>query len=154
MRMAEVTTRAGRYVTFQLSRQYFAIPSDRVRQILPASDVRTTDDGVPYLYGAIPAYGRLIPVLDVRQRFGLSSRPVRNSACVLVIGLEGNCPVKLVGMMADKLSEVVEFRASEIRGTTAQQRIEGRPYGRPKTVLEPEQLLKPPEWTKLHSIVL
>ena len=152
--MAEVAPKAGRYITFQLSRQYFAIASDRVRQILPATDVRNADDRVPYLYGAIPANGRLIPVLDVREKLGLGSRPARPTACVLVIGLNGNCPVKLVGMMADKLSEVVEFRASEIRGATAQQRIEGRPYGRPKIVLDPEHLLKPGEWSKLHSIVL
>lgn len=154
MAEAEVTTRAGRYITFQLSRQYFAIPSDRVRQILPASDVRTTDDRVPYLYGAIPANGRMIPVLDIRQKLGLGARPTRPSACVLVVNLHGNCPVKVVGMVADKLSEVVEYRASEIRGSTAQQRVEGRPYGRPKTLLDPEQLLKPLEWTKIHSVVL
>jgi purine-binding chemotaxis protein CheW len=152
--MADVMNRAGRYITFQLSRQYFAILSDVVRQILPASDVRTMNQRVPYLCGTIPADGRLIPVLDIRQKFGLGPRPARPHACVLVVGLNGTCPVKLVGMVADKLSEVVEFRASEIRGSTAQQRIEGRPYGRPKTVLDPLDLLKPAEWAKLQSVAL
>jgi purine-binding chemotaxis protein CheW len=151
--MSDVATRAGRYITFQLARQYFAIPTERVRQILPANGIRTTVGQVPYLCGAIPTNGRLIPVLDIRRKLGLSTRPVRPNASVLILGLNGNCPVKMVGMVADKLTEVVEYRATEIHGSTAQQRVEGRPYGRPKTLLAPEELLLPGEWSELQSLV-
>ena len=85
MLTAPVTARAGKYVTFQLSRQYFAIRSDRVRQILPISDVRKTAQlSVPFLYGSVGANGRLIPVIDIRDRLGL---PVvrQSSTCVIVV---------------------------------------------------------------------
>jgi chemotaxis signal transduction protein len=116
--------------------------------------MRSTEERMPCLAGAIGTNGRTIPVLDFRHRLGLNAKTIPTSACVLVIEMASECPMKRVGILADKLSEVVEFRASEIRGSTAQQRIEGRPYGRPKTLLEPEQLLRPGEWTKLRSAVL
>jgi purine-binding chemotaxis protein CheW len=151
---AHVITRAGKYLTFQLSRQYFAIRSDCVRHIVPASDMQVISGGPPYLYGSVGANGRLIPVLDPRERLGLSARPLRANACVVVVGLSPSCALSVVGIVADKLSEVVEFRPAEIRGSTAQQRIQGRPYGRPKTLLEPEDLLSAEEWAEVRSRAL
>lgn len=154
MATAEVLTRAGKYLTFQLSRQYFAIRSDRVRHIVPATDVSVTPGRLPFVYGSVAANGRLIPVLDVREQLGLNVRPLRSNACVLIVALDGVGPVTLVGLIADKLSEIVDFRMTEIRGTVAQQRIQGRPYGRPKTVLEPNEVLTQSQWAELRSVIL
>jgi purine-binding chemotaxis protein CheW len=151
---AHLITRAGKYLTFQLSRQYFAIRSDTVRHIVPASDVHVIPDRLPFFYGTAATNGRLIPVLDLRERLGLHTRPLRATACVVIIALGPACPVTLAGIIADKLSEVVDFRMVEIRGSIAQQRIQGRPYGRPKTLLEPEELLTQEEWAQLRSTML
>jgi chemotaxis signal transduction protein len=151
---AQVITRAGKYLTFQLSRQYFAIRSDSVRHILPISDVRVIPDRLPYLYGSVAANGRLIPVLDIREQLQLNTRPLRPTACVVVVALGCNCPVSLAGIVSDKLSEVVDLRVVEIRGSVAQQRIQGRPYGRPKTLLEPEDLLTADQWVEVRSMML
>lgn len=154
MATAHVVGRAGKYLTFQLSRQYFAIRSDCVRHMVPASDTRVVQGGPSHLYGSIGANGRLIPVIDLRERLGLRSRPLPDTACVVMIELSGSCPVSVVGIVADKLSEIIEFRPGEIRGSTAQQRIQGRPYGRPKTLLEPEELLSPMEWSQIRTRML
>ncbi len=151
MALAEVQSRAGKYVTFQLSRQYFAIRSDRVRQILPVADVRPAQQSVPFLQGSVAANGRLIPVVDVRDRLAVNVRPFRSTASVLVIALDGNCPLSSVGVIADKLSEVVDFRDSDIRGNTAQQHMQGRAYGRPKTLVELETLLTREDWALLGA---
>ena len=154
MATAHVITRAGKYLTFQLSRQYFAIRSDCVRHIVPASDIRVIRGDPSYLYGSIGANGRLVPVLDIRERLNLGTRPLRATACVIIAGLSPSCPISAVGVIADKLSEVVEFRPTEIRGSTAQQRIQGRPYGRPKTLLELDELLSTIEWAEVRSKML
>lgn len=155
MLTAQVTARAGKYVTFQLSRQYFAIRSDKVRQILPASDVRKSAQlSAPFLFGSVAANGRLIPVIDIRDRLGLPARAARSSTCVIIVTPDGPASVPAVGIIADKLSEVVDFRSTEIRGSTGQLRIQGRPYGRPKTLLEPDELLERDEWVQLRSVLL
>jgi len=151
---AHVLTRPGRYLTFLLSRRYFAIRSDSVRHIVPASDIRVITGGPAYLCGSVGANGRLVAVLDLREQLGLGPRPLRSTACVVVVGLSAACPVSAVGIVADKLSEVVEFRPGEIRGSKAQQRIQGRPYGRPKTLLDPEELLSASQWSELRSRIL
>lgn len=154
MPLAEVDNRAGKYVTFQLSRQYYAIRSDRVKQILPMSDVRQVPQTVPFLAGAVGCNGRLIPVVDLRERLASEVKPPRPSGSVLVVSLNSGCPLTLAGVIADKLSEVVNLKESEIRGNIAQMRIDGRPYGRPKTVIEVESLLQFEEWARIRSVLL
>ncbi len=152
MLTAEISTRGGKYLTFQLSRQYFAIRSEGVRHILPAADIRVFPGRLPLLYGHVASSGRLIPVVDIRGQLGLDAASVRSGASVLVVGLDLSYPIGLIGLLVDKLSEVVEFRPAEIRGSTAQLRIDGRPYGRPKTVVELEGILSPDFLEQLSSV--
>jgi chemotaxis signal transduction protein len=144
-------SRDCQYITFQLSRQYFAMRSDRVRQILPTTDLRAVKTDAPYLIGTIPSNGRLIPVLDLRDRLALNVRPARPTGSVLVVALDESVPLTAVGFLVDKLSEVVEVRDSEIRGNVIQQRIAGRPYGRPKTLIELDTLLDGSDWEKIRA---
>lgn len=154
MALADLENSAGKYVTFQLSRQYFAIRSDRVRQILPIGDVRSTTQRIPYMCGSVAANGRLIPVLDVRDRLAANIRPARANGSVLVVSLDERCALGIVGLIADKLSEVVHLKETDIRGSIAQMRIDGRPYGRPKILVEVESLLQPDEWDRVRAVLL
>lgn len=154
MATAQLIPRAGKYLTFQLSRQYFAIRSDCVRHILPVSSIRRIPDRLPFLYGAVPTGGCAIPVIDIRERLHLPSRNLRPTACVVTVALSPGCPVSVVGVLADKLSEVIDFRMTEIRGSIAQQRIQGRPYGRPKTMLDTEDLLTREQWEQLRWVAV
>ena len=154
MALAQVETRAGKYVTFQLSRQYFAIRSDRVKQILPMSQVRSVQQRAPYLHGAIASNGRLIPVVDLRELLTSQARPARQTGSILVTMLEPSCPVSMVGLVVDKLSEVVTLRETDIRGNVAQMKIDGRPYGRPKTLVDVESLLQAEDWARISAVLL
>lgn len=153
-RINNAETRDRQYVTFQLSRQYFAIRSDRVRQILPTTDLRAPAHAAPYLVGTVPSNGRLIPVLDLRDRLAMNVRPARPHGSVLVVSLDESIPLGVVGLVADKLSEVVEVRDRDVRGSIIQQRIGGRPYGRPKTVINLETLLETAEWAQIRAAAL
>ena len=67
-----VVLQAGKYLTFQLSRQYFETRSDCVLHIVPASHIRVISGGPPHLCGSVDANARLIAVVHVREHLGLS----------------------------------------------------------------------------------
>ena len=151
IRPIKADNRDSQYITFQLSRQYFAIRSDRVRQILPTTDLREPTQPVPYLVGAIPSNGRMIPVVDMRDRLTLNAHPPKNGGSVLVVELDPANQISIVGLLVDKLSEVVVLRPGDIRGSTIHQRVGGRPYGRPKTLVDLDTLLQPAEWERIRT---
>ena len=143
--------RAGKYVTFQISRHYFAIEARRVRQVTPAKDVLPLEQPLGCVRGVLVIRGRRVPVVDIRDRLGLppSTSHPRNSVMLVGIGISG---LSVVGIFADRVTDILEFRERDFRENTVQMRPHGRPYGRPKTLLDVESLFTGAEIAALRSI--
>lgn len=153
--MASLTsapTRAGKYVTFQISRRYFAIEARRVRSVAPAKDVLPLEHELPFVRGALPMRGRRIPVIDIRDRLGLPWPASHRHTAVILIDIDDICGLPCVGIVADRTSEIVEFRDRDFRDNVIQVRSYGRPYGRPKLLFDPTALLTAEELASLKSI--
>src|SRR5437899_1120501 len=131
-----VPARAGKYVTFQISRQYFAVEAARVRQVAPVRDLVPLEPTLPSVRGALLVRGRKIPVLDIRDRLGLEGRASHAGNSVILLDTGSVSGLAVVGIIADRLTDVLEFRDRDFRDRVIQQRNSGRPYGRPKTLLD------------------
>jgi purine-binding chemotaxis protein CheW len=147
-----IASRAGKYVTFQLSRHYFAIEARRVRQVMPAKEVHPIEHPLPFVRGALIIKGRRVPVVDVRDRLGLRDRGSHPRSSVVLVDIPDVCGVPYLGIVADRMTDVLEFRDRDIRDNVVQLPPYGRPYGRPKTLLNVDLLLSAEEWESLKSI--
>ncbi len=145
-------TRAGKYVTFQISRHYFAIEASRVRQVGPSRDIVPYDHPMPLVCGVVVLRGRRIPVVDIRDRLGFADRASHPRSSVMLIDTLGISGLPLVGLVADKMTDVVEFRDRDFRANVVQLRPYGRPYGRPKTLLNLDTVLSQEEIAELKAI--
>ena len=118
----------GSYLTFQLGRQYFAVESRKVRAVVARRDAN-------------------MPVVDVRARLGLPRNTNGGAAWALVLGVHN----RAVGIEADSLSEILDVRERDIRNGVIQLRLNGRPYGRPKTLFDPDRLFSAEELDTLDD---
>jgi chemotaxis signal transduction protein len=109
--------------------------------------MRPASGRISCLRGSVGANGRLIPVVDVRDRLTANIQPAPSGASVLILSLDGDCPIGTVGLIVDRLSEVVDLRETDIHGNLVQQHLHGRPYGRPKVLIELETLLTREDWS-------
>ncbi len=147
-----VHTRAGKYVAFQISRRYFVVEAQRVRTVAPASCVRPLDDGLDFVQGTVHVNGRELPVVDLRGRLGLTGRRPRPQASVIVLEVGANGARAHIGVLADRLTDVLELRERDIRGNVVQLRCGGKPYGRPKLLLDLERLVTQEELDRLRAL--
>lgn len=145
-------SRAGKYVTFQISRHYFALEANRVRQVTPARDVLPYEHSLECFRGILVVRGRRVPVIDIRERLGLGVAANHPRATVMLVETNGICGLPAIGVLVDKMTDVVEFRDRDFRENVIQQRPNGRPYGRPKTLLQLEGLLSEQEIVSLKSV--
>jgi purine-binding chemotaxis protein CheW len=106
---------AGRYLTFRLGGGTYGVPVLTVREIIRLCPVTPVANMPPHVRGVINLRGRVIPLVDLRVRFGLPSRPDDDRTCVVVAQVAaaagGRRPY---GVVVDTVEEVTTFAPGDI----------------------------------------
>lgn len=101
---------ANMYLTFQVEETEYAVSIACVTEIVTLPDISAVPDVPPFIKGVINLRGRVIPVMDVRLRFGLPPQPYTDRTPVIVLEVE-DVPT---GLIVDQVSEVVEIAADQV----------------------------------------
>ena len=109
--------RAGKYLTFQLAREEFGIRVLKVREIMGMQEITAVPQTPPYIRGVINLRGKVVPVVDLRLKFGMQAAEYTQRTCIIVTQVNMDSGQVLAGMIVDGVSEVVNLAASEIEDT-------------------------------------
>lgn len=102
--------RGGKFLAFFLSDEEYGIEILRVQEIiglLPITRVPYTQN---YLKGVVNLRGKVIPVIDLRLKFGMPASERTSETCIVVVHLRGI----EVGLIVDRVSEVVDIRDEDV----------------------------------------
>ncbi|HEY0476532.1 MAG TPA: chemotaxis protein CheW [Kofleriaceae bacterium] len=103
------------YITFKLGDELFAIDVARVREVLDLSEITRVPTAPPYMRGVVNVRGSAVPVVDLRRKFGLPAVPDTVNTRIVVLELELDGELAVVGGLADSVHEVLELERSQIR---------------------------------------
>jgi purine-binding chemotaxis protein CheW len=115
----QADTRAGKYLTFALGREKFAISVLQVREILGLQSITRLPQTPAHVKGVMNLRGKLIPVIDLRLKFGFAGQDPTPRTCIIVVEIEvvhgdgAGCSA-LTGIVVDEVAEVVTLQAGEI----------------------------------------
>lgn len=98
-------TQKDRYLTFHLGREDYGIEIQYVIEIIVMHKITEVPDTPRYIKGVINLRGSVIPVMDVREKFGLESRDYDERTCIVVV----NYNEVIVGLIVDTVSEVLDI---------------------------------------------
>jgi purine-binding chemotaxis protein CheW len=104
----------GQFVTLGLGAEVFAAPVSLVREIIDYSPPSALPDGPAYLLGLTDVRGRAVPTLDLRLKLGLPPAAPTLSTRILVLDIPLEGRVLSLGLVADRVIEVVTFTAEQI----------------------------------------
>lgn len=104
----------AQFVTFALGQEVFAVPVEVVREILDHEDLFKIPNGPDYLMGLRDVRGQGVPTIDLRLKLGLSRTVATSNTRVLVLDVPLDQRVLTLGMVADRVFEVIPFRRSQI----------------------------------------
>ncbi len=110
------TSSESQYVTFSLDNEVFAVPVSVVREILDHEDAFKIPHGPDYLLGLRDVRGQGVPVIDLRLRLGMSKTEKTPHTRALVLDVPIGEKILTLGLVADRVYEVVPFRDEEIEG--------------------------------------
>jgi purine-binding chemotaxis protein CheW len=104
----------SQFVTFSLGEEVFAVPVEVVREILDHEDPFRIPHGPDYLLGLRDVRGQGVPVIDLRLRLGMERTVKTPHTRILVLDVPVADRVLALGLVADRVFEVVPFRQEQI----------------------------------------
>lgn len=97
-------------VGFRIGRETFGLPISMVREIIRVPDITAVPNAPNYIEGVVNLRGRIIPVVDLRKRFGEKVLEPDKKNRVVVVELE----TRAIGLIVNSASEVLRISPSEI----------------------------------------
>ena len=97
-------------VGFRVGRETFGVPISLVREIVRVPEITAVPNAPEHIEGVINLRGRIVPVVDLRRRFGQKDPETSKKNRILVVELAG----KIVGLIVQSASEVIKIPPSEI----------------------------------------
>ena len=78
--------------------------------------IRSMPQAPEFIRGVVNLRGEVIPVMDLRLRFGLEARPYTDRTCIIVLDVQNGSGSTCMGVIVDAVSEVNEMKAADIEG--------------------------------------
>ena len=114
---SETTSQAGKYLTVVLAEESYGIAVLKVREIIRLQKVTPVPQVPAYVKGVINLRGRVIPVIDLRLKFGLNAE-VTERTCIVVVQVQlASGASNQMGLIVDNVEEVVTLAATDIEPT-------------------------------------
>ncbi len=112
--MAESEKETKQYLTFKLAHETFAVDVARVREILDLINITKVPRTPDFMRGVINLRGSVVPVVDMRSKFGMSSAETTVNTCIIIVEVEIDGDGTVLGAMADSVQEVLELSPEQI----------------------------------------
>jgi purine-binding chemotaxis protein CheW len=107
-------TETGQYLTFRLDSETFALDISKVREVLDFSTVTKVPQTPDFMLGVINLRGNVVPVVDMRLKFGMSRTETTVNTCIIIVEIELEGETAVIGALADSVQEVVELPPDQI----------------------------------------
>ena len=110
---------AGKYLTFIIGRESYAIPVLKVREIIRLTNITTVPQMPDYIRGVINLRGKIIPVMDLRLRFGFAAAAASaEQNCIVVVQVKNPAgQATAMGLVVDAVEEVAQLATADIEET-------------------------------------
>jgi purine-binding chemotaxis protein CheW len=111
-------SREGKYLTFGLGSEEYGLEILKVKEIIGIMNITSVPQTPKYVKGVINLRGKVIPVIDLRLKFGMDVIDYDDRTCIIVVDIAGNTGKKIVmGIVVDSVSEVLNIKGEEIEDT-------------------------------------
>lgn len=104
------TSPAHRYLTFELDGEHYGVKIDYVIEIVGIQDITQLPGTPKYVKGLINLRGKIIPLIDAREKFGKEKAEYNDRTCIVVLDIDDI----MVGLVVDVISDVINIYDSDI----------------------------------------
>lgn len=107
----------GKYLTFLMAKEEYGIGILKIKEIIGMMPITLVPQTPKHIKGVINLRGKVIPVIDLRLRFGMESIAYDDRTCIIVVEISGAAETVQIGIVVDSVSEVLNIKGIDIEKT-------------------------------------
>ncbi len=115
----KTSDREGKYLTFSLGSEEYGIGILKIKEIIGVMKITPVPQTPASVKGVINLRGKVIPVIDLRTRFGMDTAEYTERTCIIVVEIDVQGRHLQIGIVVDSVSEVTNFKGADIEDTPA-----------------------------------
>lgn len=104
----------GKYLTFSLADEVYGLGILKVQEIIGMMDLTRIPHAPEFIRGVINLRGKVIPVMDLRLKFGLEAKEATEKTCIIVVQVAWAGRKATMGVLVDEVSEVIDIGADQL----------------------------------------
>ena len=154
----DANSEKGKYMTFKSGNEYFGLGIQYVNEIIQIQEITAIPETENYIKGLINLRGKIIPVIDVRLRFGQEAFEYNDRTCIIVLQVNST----MVGLIVEKIADVVEIKDNDILPPPTISRTDqvnrkyiygiGKVGDTVKLLLDPDKLLSDTDLSSVEQV--
>jgi purine-binding chemotaxis protein CheW len=113
MSLSEITT-STQFLTFKLGQEVFALDISKVREVLDFTSITKVPRTPKFMRGVINLRGNVVPVVDMRLKFGMTETEQTVNTCIIIVEIELDGDKVVLGALADAVQEVIDLEPGQI----------------------------------------
>ena len=106
--------KAGKYLTFALGKEQYGLEILKVREIIGYMDITAVPQTPGYVKGVINLRGQVIPVIELRAKFGMDTAEITEQTCIIVCEIQSGKRNFSTGIVVDNVEEVLDIDGQDI----------------------------------------
>lgn len=99
----------NKYLIFNLGKEIYGIPILKITTIERKMDITPVPKTPDYVKGITNLRGKIIPVMDLKQKFGIGVSEVTERTCIIIVNIQTASGMQTNGLMVDEVSEVLDI---------------------------------------------
>ncbi len=107
-------TETTQYLTFKLDDEVFALDIAKVKEVLDFTDITKIPRTPEFMRGVINLRGSVVPVVDMRLKFGMSATERTVNTCIIIVEVSVEGETTVLGALADSVQEVMDLEPGQI----------------------------------------
>jgi purine-binding chemotaxis protein CheW len=112
-----LANKEGKYLTFTLADEEYGIGILKIKEIIGMMPITSVPQTPEFVKGVINLRGKVIPVMDLRLRFGMDSIDYTERTCIIVVEIQGPAGTVMIGLVVDSVSEVLNIKGEDVEDT-------------------------------------
>ena len=112
-----MTDISNKYLIFSINDENYGVPISKIHEVIRYTAITTIHEASKFLKGVINLRGRIIPIIDMRSKFGIQEKEYNDRTIFIIVDVIGSKDIINIGIAVDSVHDVINIKEEDLEKT-------------------------------------